>query len=241
MPRPGPGTQPHLGILSALGAIKAEGVHVPFTGAGPMTQAMLAGTVMAMSESTAVAKAEQPESCSPRRPRSASPRCRTCRPCRSSAFRPRRSAPAGSSCRPRRLTRWWRGCRRPAPTRSRATATGPRPRGSTPPRAILPEAEFRAMFEADSVRNAEAVKKAGITQLSSAGAVGVSEQAHGRLPAPRTRARLAGSRGARQRSGAATRSHVALRARPVAAELARRRVVSVPDGARHGRRSASPG
>ncbi len=54
---PGPGTQPHLGILSALSAIKAEGVHVPFTGAGPMTQAMLAGTVMAMSESTAVAKA----------------------------------------------------------------------------------------------------------------------------------------------------------------------------------------
>jgi len=28
----------------------------------------------------------------------------------------------------------------------------------------LPEAEFKAMFEADSVRNAEAVKKAGITQ-----------------------------------------------------------------------------
>ncbi len=54
---PGPGTQPHLGILSALGAIKAEGVHVPFTGAGPMSQAMLAGTVMAMAESTAVAKA----------------------------------------------------------------------------------------------------------------------------------------------------------------------------------------
>ena len=54
---PGPGTQPHLGILSALGAIKGEGVHVPFTGAGPMSQAMLAGTVMAMSESTAVAKA----------------------------------------------------------------------------------------------------------------------------------------------------------------------------------------
>ena len=27
-------TQLHLGILSALSAIKAEGVHVPFTGAG---------------------------------------------------------------------------------------------------------------------------------------------------------------------------------------------------------------
>jgi tripartite-type tricarboxylate transporter receptor subunit TctC len=54
---PGPGTQPHLGILSALSAIKGEGVHVPFTGAGPMSQAMLAGTVMAISESTAVAKA----------------------------------------------------------------------------------------------------------------------------------------------------------------------------------------
>ena len=54
---PGPGTQPHLGILAVLSAIKAEGVHVPFTGAGPMSQAMLAGTVMAMAESPAVAKA----------------------------------------------------------------------------------------------------------------------------------------------------------------------------------------
>ena len=57
MPRPGRATQPHLGILAVLSAIKAEGVHVPFTGAGPMSQAMLAGTVMAMAESPAVAKA----------------------------------------------------------------------------------------------------------------------------------------------------------------------------------------
>ena len=57
---PGPGTQPHLGILSALGAIKAEGVHVPFTGAGPMSQAMLAGTVMAMSEVDGGGEGQQP-------------------------------------------------------------------------------------------------------------------------------------------------------------------------------------
>src|SRR4030081_1833555 len=54
---PGPGTHRPLGILAVLGAIKAEGVHVPFTGAGPMSQALLAGTVMAMAESPAVAKA----------------------------------------------------------------------------------------------------------------------------------------------------------------------------------------
>src|SRR3954469_3454894 len=54
---PGPGTQPHLGILAVLNAIRAAGIHVPFTGAGPMSQALLAGTVMAMAESPAVAKA----------------------------------------------------------------------------------------------------------------------------------------------------------------------------------------
>ena len=76
---PGPGTQPHLGILSALGAIKGEGVHVPFTGAGPMSQAMLAGTVMVMSESTPWPR---PATwwCWRHRPRSASRACRMSRP-----------------------------------------------------------------------------------------------------------------------------------------------------------------
>src|SRR3981081_1536305 len=51
---PGPGTQPHLGILAVLNAIRAEGVHVPFTGAGPMSQAMLARTGMAGGEPPAL-------------------------------------------------------------------------------------------------------------------------------------------------------------------------------------------
>ena len=60
-----------------LNAIKAEGVHVPFTGAGPMSQAMLAGTVMAMAESR-VAKASNQGARGA--VKDAHPRCPTCRP-----------------------------------------------------------------------------------------------------------------------------------------------------------------
>ena len=50
-------SQPHLGMLAALKAIGAEGLGVPFTGAGPMAQALLSGTVMAIAETPAVAAA----------------------------------------------------------------------------------------------------------------------------------------------------------------------------------------
>jgi tripartite-type tricarboxylate transporter receptor subunit TctC len=50
-------SQPHLGMLAALKAISAEGLGVPFTGAGPMAQALLSGTVMAIAETPAVAAA----------------------------------------------------------------------------------------------------------------------------------------------------------------------------------------
>ena len=35
-------SQPHLGMLAVLKAIGADGLGVPFTGAGPMAQALLA-------------------------------------------------------------------------------------------------------------------------------------------------------------------------------------------------------
>jgi tripartite-type tricarboxylate transporter receptor subunit TctC len=54
---PGLGSQPHLGMLSVLRAIGATGLGVPFTGAGPMAQALLSGTVMAITETPAVAAA----------------------------------------------------------------------------------------------------------------------------------------------------------------------------------------
>ena len=50
-------SQPHLGMLAVLKAIGAEGLGVPFTGAGPMAQALLSGTVMAITETPAVAAA----------------------------------------------------------------------------------------------------------------------------------------------------------------------------------------
>ncbi|HEX2216973.1 MAG TPA: tripartite tricarboxylate transporter substrate binding protein [Xanthobacteraceae bacterium] len=54
---PGPGSQPHLGMLSVLKAIGVQALGVPFQGAGPMSHALLAGTVMAIAETPAVAQA----------------------------------------------------------------------------------------------------------------------------------------------------------------------------------------
>ena len=44
-------------MLAVLKAIGADGLGVPFTGAGPMAQALLSGTVMAITETPAVAAA----------------------------------------------------------------------------------------------------------------------------------------------------------------------------------------
>lgn len=54
---PGPGSQPHLGMLAVLNALGVEGLGVPFQGAGPMAQAMLSNVVMAITETPAVAQA----------------------------------------------------------------------------------------------------------------------------------------------------------------------------------------
>ena len=52
---PGVGSQPHLGMLAVLEAIGADGLGVPFQGAGPMALALLSGTVMAITETPAIA------------------------------------------------------------------------------------------------------------------------------------------------------------------------------------------
>jgi tripartite-type tricarboxylate transporter receptor subunit TctC len=160
---PGPGTQPHLGILSALAAIKAEGVHVPFTGAGPMTQAMLAGTVMAMSESTAVAKAgnlvvlaAQTKERIPALPDV---------PTMQELGYPSEAFSAGGLVVPAKtpdavVARLQKACSEAVASEGYKSAT----EKLNATAHYLPEAEFKAMFAADSVRNAEAVKKAGITQ-----------------------------------------------------------------------------
>lgn len=160
---PGPGTQPHLGILSALAAIKAEGVHVPFTGAGPMTQAMLSGTVMAMSESTAVAKAgnlvvlaAQTKERIPALPDV---------PTMQELGYPSEAFSAGGLIVPTKtpdavVARLQKACAEAVASDGYKSAT----EKLNATARYLPEAEFKAMFAADSVRNAEAVKKAGIAQ-----------------------------------------------------------------------------
>lgn len=54
---PGVASQPHLGMLAVLKAIGADELGVPFQGAGPMSLALLSGTVMAITETPAVAQA----------------------------------------------------------------------------------------------------------------------------------------------------------------------------------------
>jgi tripartite-type tricarboxylate transporter receptor subunit TctC len=54
---PGQGSTQHLLMAQLLAALGGDGLHVPFTGAGPMVQALLGGQVMGFVESTAVARA----------------------------------------------------------------------------------------------------------------------------------------------------------------------------------------
>jgi tripartite-type tricarboxylate transporter receptor subunit TctC len=53
---PGQGSTQHLLMAQLLSALGGDGLHVPFTGAGPMVIALRGGQVMAFVESTAVAK-----------------------------------------------------------------------------------------------------------------------------------------------------------------------------------------
>jgi tripartite-type tricarboxylate transporter receptor subunit TctC len=160
---PGPGTQPHLGILALLGAIKAEGVHVPFTGAGPMSQALLAGTVMAMTESPAVAKASNLKVLA------ALSKTRIAAlpdvPTMAELGFPVEAFSAGGIVVPGKtpdylVARLAKACAEAVASEGYKSAVE-RLNASA---RYLPEPEFKALFEADSARNAEAVKKAGITQ-----------------------------------------------------------------------------
>ena len=87
----GVASQPHLGMLAVLKAIGAEGLGVPFTGAGPMAQALLSGTVMAIAETPAVAASAGP-----------------CRAVRSAHRRASRCAHDERARLPRRIIHGWR-------------------------------------------------------------------------------------------------------------------------------------
>jgi tripartite-type tricarboxylate transporter receptor subunit TctC len=154
-------SQPHLGMLAVLKAIGAEGLGVPFTGAGPMAQALLSGTVMAITETPAVAAASNlPLLAALSEARIAAlPDLRTMK----ERGYPATSftaggliAPAGTS--PAVLATLEKAC---AEATARAEYQTIAARLNVEAR-YLPGDTFRKLFDADSIDNAEAIKRAGL-------------------------------------------------------------------------------
>ena len=133
---PGLASQPQLGMLAVLKAIGADGLGVPFTGAGPMAQALLSGTVMAITETPAVAAASNlPILAALSETRLAAlPNVPTMKELRypANVIHRRRRDRAGQHARRPSPRRW----RVPARTRPRARDTRPSPTGSMSRRAI---------------------------------------------------------------------------------------------------------
>jgi tripartite-type tricarboxylate transporter receptor subunit TctC len=157
---PGPGTQPHLGILAVLSAIKAEACTYLYR-----RRTDVAGDARGHGDGDG----EPPPSprraisrCSRRCQRRESRRCPT--PTMAELGYPAEAFTAGGIVAPADRRRRGRAA---AKACADAVASEGYKSASDKLNAIpryLPEAEFKALFEADSVRNAEAVKKAGITQ-----------------------------------------------------------------------------
>jgi tripartite-type tricarboxylate transporter receptor subunit TctC len=158
---PGPGSQPHLGMLAVLNAIKVEALGVPFQGAGPMAQALLTGTVMAIAETPAVAKASNltvlaalTDERIPSLPDV---------PTMKELGYPAEGFTAGGlivskDAPPAAVAALEKAC-------ATATATPEYKaiieRLNATPR-YMPGPEFRKLFEADAARNSEALKRAGL-------------------------------------------------------------------------------
>jgi tripartite-type tricarboxylate transporter receptor subunit TctC len=154
-------SQPHLGMLAVLKAIAAHGLGVPFTGAGPMAQGLLSGTVMAITETPAVAAASNltllaalSETRIPALPDV---------PTMKELGYPALSFTAGgliapSGTPPAVLTVFEKAC-------AEATA---RPEYKTIAARLnvearyLPGDAFRNLFDADSMENAEAIRETGL-------------------------------------------------------------------------------
>jgi tripartite-type tricarboxylate transporter receptor subunit TctC len=158
---PGVAGQPHLVMLAVLKAVGADGLGVPFQGAGPMSHALLGGTIMAITESPAIANASNlPILAAISDERIAGlPNVPTMREL---GF-PAQGFSAGGLIVPARtpdaaVTALEQAC-------SKATAApeykaiverlGAEPR-------YLPGAAFRKMFEQDSVASADAIRSAGL-------------------------------------------------------------------------------
>lgn len=159
---PGPGSQPHLGMLSVLEATKVRALGVPFQGAGPMAQALLSGTVMAIVETPAVAQASNlPVLAALTDERIPSlPNVPTMKELGYSA----KGFTAGGLIAPKdtpeeAASALEKACATATATPEYQTMVE---RLNASPR-YLPSAEFRKLFEADAVRNGEALKRAGLT------------------------------------------------------------------------------
>jgi tripartite-type tricarboxylate transporter receptor subunit TctC len=158
----GVASQPHLGMLAVLKAIGADGLGVPFTGAGPMAQALLSGTVMAITETPAVAAASNlPLLAALSEARIAAlPDLRTMTEFGYPALSFTAGgliAPAGAS--PPALATLEKAC---ADATARAEYQTIAARLNVEAR-YLPGDAFRKLFEADSKENAEVIKRAGLT------------------------------------------------------------------------------
>ena len=154
-------SQPHLGMLAVLKAIGAEGLGVPFTGAGPMAQALLSGTVMAITETPAVAAASNlPLIAALSQTRiPALPAVRTMQ----ELGYPATSFTAGGLIAPAgtpaaALSTLERGCAE-ATARDEYKAIAARLNVEA---RYLPGAAFRKLFEADSIANAASISAAGL-------------------------------------------------------------------------------
>ena len=158
---PGVASQPHLGMLAVLKAIGADGLGVPFQGAGPMSHALLAGTVMAITETPSVAAASNlPILAALSEERIAAlPDV----PSMKELGYPAQAFTAGGLIAPAGtpdgiVTTLERAC-------EKATAAGEYKaiveRLNATPR-YLPGAAFRKMFDEDSLQSADAIKRAGL-------------------------------------------------------------------------------
>jgi tripartite-type tricarboxylate transporter receptor subunit TctC len=158
---PGPASQPHLGMLAVLKAIGADGLGVPFQGAGPMSHALLAGTVMAITETPAIAKASNLTvlAALTNERIAALPDVPTMKELGfpAEAFTAGGLiAPAGTP--PEVVAALEKACAQATAAPEYKTIVE---RLNAEPR-YLPGEEFRRVFEGDSLRSADAIKRAGL-------------------------------------------------------------------------------
>jgi tripartite-type tricarboxylate transporter receptor subunit TctC len=159
---PGPASQGHLGMLAVLKAIGADALGVPFQGAGPMSHALLSGTVMAITETPAVAQASNlPVLAALSQERiPALPNVPTMR----ELGYPADAFTAGGLVAPAGtpdgvVAVLEKACVRATASEEYRTIVE---RLQTTPR-YLPGTDFRKMFDDDSVQNAEAIRRAGLS------------------------------------------------------------------------------